>query len=407
MDLNKLLGKNVSELKSCNKIAVATLIERFGPITILELSKRSSLSRATISNMLDELISEGLVKNTKKDKSTGGRKPDKYNIISNNRCMLGLSLGRYKINGLLTNLKAEVIEHRIANIVGDDIEKDIIPAAFDVISNIIRKNKEINKKIIGIGISFPGTINNVTGEIYDSPNIGGVGLNLKKIFSKYFNFPFYVENDANSIALAEWWFGSAKNKESILYIYAGRGTGCGVLINGEIYRGSNKVAADIGHSIIDIDGEKCHCGAYGCVETYTSYSAIIKRFKENAKRGASTTVNIDDFNKFNEFEIVDDIIDSAIRGDQLSFNIISETGRILGIACANLLNLFDPELIIIGGNLIKAGHILIEPFINVTLSRSKKIIRKRIKIEKSNLGSKAPAFGGVAIVLENFFQTII
>ena len=115
----------------------------------------------------------------------------------------------------------------------------------------------------------------------------------------------------------------------------------------------------------------------------------------------------DDFNKFNEFEIVDDIIDSAIRGDQLSFNIISETGRILGIACANLLNLFDPELIIIGGNLIKAGHILIEPFINVTLCRSKKIIRKRIKIEKSNLGSKAPAFGGVAIVLENFFQTII
>jgi N-acetylglucosamine repressor len=405
MDLKKLLGKSVSELKSSNKIAIAALIERFGPITILELSQRSSLSRATVSNMLEELISEGLVKNTKKDKSTGGRRPDKYSIISNNHYILGLSLGRYKINVLLTDLKSTVIEYRNLKIEGNDIEKDIIPQAFEAISNLL--NKEIKTKIIGVGISFPGTINNQTGEIYDSPNIGGEGINLKKIFYKYFNLPVYVENDANSVALAEWWFGAAKNKESILYIYAGRGTGCGILINGEVYRGSNKLAADVGHSIIDINGEKCHCGSYGCVETYTSYRAIIKRFMKSVKIGAYTELNIDDFCKLNEYEIINKIIDSAIKGDQLSIDIISETGRILGIACANLLNLFDPEKVIIGGNLIKAGDILFEPFVNLALSRSKKIIREKVKIEKSNLGPMASAFGGVAVVLENFFQTII
>ncbi|MHB8278571.1 MAG: ROK family transcriptional regulator [Candidatus Humimicrobiaceae bacterium] len=404
MNLSKLLGKNVSELKTYNKIAIATLIERFGPITIMELSKRSSLSRATISNMLEELINEELVKLEKKDKSTGGRRPDTYNIIPNSRYLLGLSLGRFKVRGLLTDLKANIISEKQIDTNGYDIEKDVIPKAVNIVNELLSKSKEVSNKVSGIGISFPGTIDNITGEVYDSPNIGGVGINIKEIFAKYFDIPIFVENDANSIALAEWWFGSGKNKEFILYIFAGRGTGCGILINGEIYRGANKIAADVGHSLIDIDGRKCRCGNYGCVETYTSYNAMIRRFEENVKRGVSTNLEIENNSRLKETEVIDNIINSAIGGDLLSSNIISETGRILGIACANLVNLFDPEVVIIGGNLIKAGRIIIDPFIKMVKTRSKKITREKLEIIVSKLGPNPSTLGGIAIVLENFFQ---
>ncbi len=400
----KYSGKDNSKLRNFNKIALVSIIEKFGPITLKEISKYSNLSRGTINNIINELIKIGFIVKDSKSVSTGGRKPDLYNLNMDFFYSIGINIGKRKVRAIIINLKGSIILEKVEHYSENHELEDIIPIIFKIIDDIFKDIGDSSKKIIGIGVSFPGTIDNVTGEIYHSPNIGGVGKNLKNLLSRHSGLPVFVENNSNASVLGEWWFGAGKDKEFVLYVFASYGTGSGILIKGEIYRGANHTAADIGHSVVDIDGKQCHCGNYGCVETYTSYKSIVRRFEEYAKRGTPTSLNFYRNNLIGTSSKFEEIINYAKLNDDLSVQVIVETGRLLGIVCSNLVNLYDPNIVILGGGLIEAGDLFFKPFSEMLRNRSKKIVRNKLEIVCSALEPNAATIGAATVVIKDFLK---
>ena len=401
-------GKDVTELRNLNRAVVLTNIYKYGPISKSKLAEIGSLSRVTITNILDKLLEQGLIIFQSKGKSTGGRQPGLFKLNYDAFFALGIDIGESEINGILINLKGEILQKETVEYKIDN-KKDAINLVVDkstkIINSLLKFRNLLIEKVYGIGISFPGTVDPITGIIYDSPNVDGVGLSLKEILKKKINInvPIFIENDANAAALGEYWFGSGMNKKFILYIFAGEGTGCGLVIDGKIYRGFNHAAADVGHTVIDLNGRKCRCGNFGCVETYSSYESIAQRFEEKIKQGETSSISINGDSQTDVIK-VERIIEEAKKGDQLASKIIEETGRILGIACVNLINLYDPDIVIIGGKLSKAKKLITDPLEKLIRDRTKVIQRDRLLITQAKLEPNACAIGAAALVIEDLFK---
>lgn len=400
-------GKDVTELRNLNRAVVLTNIYKYGPISKSKLAELGSLSRVTITNILDKLLEQGLIIFQSKGKSTGGRQPGLFKLNYDAFFALGIDIGESEINGILINLKGEIlkketVEYKINN---NNTINLIVEKSTKIINSLLKFPNLLIEKVLGIGISFPGTVDPISGIIYDSPNVDGVGLSLKEIFKKQINIniPVFIENDANAAALGEYWFDSGMYKNFILYIFAGEGTGCGLVINGKIYRGFNHAAADVGHTVIDLNGRKCRCGNFGCVETYTSYESIVRRFEEKIKQGETSSISINGDSQTDIIK-VERIIEEAKKGDQLALKIIEETGRILGIACVNLINLYDPDIVIIGGKLSKANELIMDPLEKIIKDRSKGIQRDRLLITQAKLEPNACAIGAAALVIEELLK---
>lgn len=402
-------GKDVSELRNLNKSIVLKIIYIKGPISKSNLSELSSLSRVTITKIIDDLIKEELILLKSKGESTGGRQPYLYEFNYNNFSTIGIDIGESEIRGIVADLKGKIIYEKVSKF-SKEMHKNrvnvVIEESAKLIEYLQKQSNIVLRKLIGVGISFPGTVDPETGEIYDSPNLGGIGLLLKKLFYKKIKckVPLFIENDANAGAFGEYWFGAGKDKDFLLYIFAGEGTGCGLVIDGKIYRGLNHAAADIGHTIIDINGRKCRCGNYGCVETFTSYSSIVRRFEERVKQwGESSSMSIKEENN-NNIEKVNEIINEAKKNDQLSLKIIEETGRILGFASLNLINLYDPNILILGGRLSTADKLIMDPLEKIIRERAKNIQKRKLIITRSKLEPNSCALGVVALAINDFLN---
>jgi len=387
-------------LRESNTSVLLSLINEKGLTTKSELSKLSSLSKSSISNLLESLINKKLIVSQSKRASNGGRKPKEYKINPNAHYAIGIDIGVQEVKGIIINLQGKIL---IKKSLDANYKKNTIINHVYKIINIIYNSFKEKEKILGAGISFAGLVDPKTSKIYYSPNIGGINESFKNLTKMLaMKIPLFIDKDANLAALCEYWFGSGKEKNTVLYIMADFGTGAGLVINGEIYRGYMGSACDPGHTTIDINGKSCVCGKFGCLETFTSYNAIIERFIEKYKKGGKTNIDEKDILSKNKMS-VSKIIENALKGDPISLDIIKETGQLIGIAGSNLVNLFDPEIVILGGGLTSAKNLLFDPFKRLIVEREK-IIQRKLIIESSKFGNDTCAIGAATIVLKNFFK---
>lgn len=313
--------------------------------------------------------------------------------------IIGIDIGGTKISVVLADKKGKIIEKKLLNTKLNKQSRDSIREVQDTVNLLLFDHRVQGKALLGIGISAPGPVDPKTGSVGDSPNLPGwKGIKLKDMFKKKFKAPVFVENDANASALAEKFFGSAKKLDNFIYITASTGIGSGIVIRGEVVDGASFSAGEIGHMTVMPMGQQCNCGKRGCLEAMASGTAIAKQARRLlADGGKSKILKIQpEPTKIT----AKDVSAAAVKGDELAKSLMRNAGHFLGIAVGNVMNLLNPEMIILGGSVLKTGKAYWQAMKKTAKREAWPNTFKACKIVKTELGDKVADIGAVSLVLE-------
>jgi glucokinase-like ROK family protein len=272
------------------------------------------------------------------------------------------------------------------------------------IQTIKSKYKSKGKKIVGIGVGINGIVDTQEGKLIFAPNLGWRNVNIKQDFEEKFDLPVSVDNNTRTMGLGESWFGTGKNTKNFFCINIDYGVGGSFFIDEKIYRGTSFGAGEIGHTTVDIAGEICSCGNRGCLETVASVKALRKKVYEGYLSNVKSSI-------FDGAEIqsVDDIrsaqiFEAANNGDQFAISLIRETGEKIGIGIANIVNTLNPEMVVINGEIISTGEILLEPIVSTVMKRGFRSSVNATKIVLSKLGNMAYLKGAIVLATQHIFD---
>jgi len=389
-----MLHKFIIESESGSKnAAIKKNIIRFyinnGPSTIADLAKELDLSVPTTTKLIAELIEDGFVLDFGKQETVGGRRPNVYGLNPDSGYFVGVDVKRFRVNISLINFKGEVIDYR-ANI---PYHLENTPEALSVLCRLIVKfideEPAFKDKILCLGINVSGRVNSESGYSYsyfyfeERP--------LSELIENQVGVKCFIDNDSRAMAYGEYMCGVAKEEKNMIFVNIGWGVGIGIIVNGRLYYGKSGFSGEFGH-IYTFDNEViCHCGKKGCLETEASGLAIHRMLLERVKNGSNTILQKKI--ESNKPLFLEDIIDATLEEDILSIEIIEEVGNNLGRSIAALINLFNPELLVIGGTVSLTGDYIMLPIKSAIKKYSLNLVNKDTEIKLSKLGSKAGAIG--------------
>ncbi len=252
---------------------------------------------------------------------------------------------------------------------------------------------------LGVGVGAPGPLDRERGVVVIAPNLGWHNLPLRDLIGERVGLAATLDNDANCATLGEWWTGAAKGGRNVVGITIGTGIGGGLILDGRLYHGSSDVAGEIGHTTIDSNGRRCKCGNYGCLEAYTSGPNIALRAREALESGERSILpelvggDVERITAATVYE-------ASERGDALAREVVRDTARFLGAGIANLLNVFNPDVVVIAGGVTQAGDALFEPLRAEVRRRAFKPAVDACRIVPGTLPGTAGVVGAVATFLQ-------
>ena len=399
--LEELNDDNISGVAYKNIQVKKNIISYFcehGSSTIADLCKEFNLSTPKVTTILTELINEGLFKDLGKVHSTGGRRPNLYGMIPESVFFLGVDVKQSHINIGLTDLSKNLIaiKENVPYTLSNN--KDSLNDLVEIIKSFV-KHLSINKeKILGLGINLSGRINYSTGYSYSFFHFNEEPLS--KTLEKELGIKTFLENDSRAMAFGEFSSGVVKDEKNVLFLNMDYGIGMGVMINSQLYYGKSGFAGEFGHIPIFDNEIICNCGKKGCLETEASGWALTRMFKEKIKGGSSSLIfkntNISD--KSIDAIKLKDIINGAINDDVLAIELIAEIGEKIGKGIALLINIFNPELVILGGRLAETGEYIELPLKSAINKYSLSLVNSDTKVKRSSLGEKAGVIGACLLV---------
>jgi len=381
------------------KKKVISYFANIGNATIAELGKELNLSVPKITSILNDLIHDGLVKDHGKVDSTGGRKPNVYGLVPDSGFFLGIDVKTHHINIGLTdfqkNLLSSVdnIPYRLSN------SEQSLEELCAIISNFIQELPIPKTKILGIGINLCGRINYAKGYNYNIFHFNDDPLS--KIIEDHVGIKVFLENDSRAMAYGEFCSGVVDKEKDVLFLNLDYGIGMGIMINNQLYYGKSGYSGEFGHIPVFQNEIICKCGKKGCLETEASGWALIQMFKERLQAGASSSVYPDHGNLDNI--ILDDIIKAAQNDDVLAIELIAKIGKKIGKGIALLINIFNPELIILGGSLSSTEDYILLPIKSAINKYSLSLVNNDTQIKISSLGEKTGVIGACLLVRHRLF----
>ena len=394
------------KVRKINKSIILNTLRLNAPISRARIANLTGLNRGTVSNIVNALLDEGLVSENAQEDSKVGRPGISIGLRSDGGAVIGVEIGVDFIAILLTNFVADTLWETRVETSPSQSQTDIIGQAEVLIDQALAIAQEQHLRPLGMGIGLPGLINIRQGELIIAPNLNWRNVPLRLMWNQRFSLTIYVENEANLAALGEYYFGVARGVDNFIYLSSGIGLGGGIVIDGNLFRGGYGYAGEIGHMQRDPHGERCSCGRIGCWETQVGPRAVLRRVKEEFQIHPEQSL-LDacqgDFNNLT-FETV---VKFALEGDEICRRAIEEVAAYLGEGIADLVNTFNPELIVIGGAFI-LGKDILEPIINKTIFSSALLpSTDNLRIAFSERGDNACAFGAVAIVLDDILREMI
>ena len=389
---------NVVELKNnLQKRKIIKQLFLYGAMANTDLGKYVKLSTPKIISLLNELKAEGFVEELGQGNSSGGRRPNLYGNKEDAFYIIGISINIYKTSVSIYNAKnLKVSDDHILTLTISN-GTSIIDPIVEFTENIIRENQIPREKIWGIGIEMPGLVDSETGinktyMVSDQP--------LAQVFREKFGMEVLIENDAKTLAFAELRFGLAHLKQNVLAINLDWGIGMGIIVNGKLYKGRDGFAGEFGHIPMVDNGILCKCGKQGCLETIASGTAIARMAIEGIKAGRSSLLNQLVDEDLEKIEI-QKVVEAALMGDQYSISILAKVGHWLGKGFAYLIQIFNPEMIILGGRMSEASPFILPPIQQAIQIYCNPELGNEIEIIASELGSQAGIQGVAALVLEH------
>jgi len=391
-------------LRGMSTLAVLQVLRQGGPVSRVEIAAATGLTPATISNVVATLIDCGIVREAGFGRSNGGRPPVLLEFDPKAFYLAGVDLGVSKIIAVVTDLQGGVVSRVRADLDIRAGTQGIVDRMFDAMSKAFSQ-AGMGSRVAGIGISVPGLTDPANGVSVFAPNIPSwYNVPIVDLFKRRFGLPSWVENDARAMTLGEARFGAGRGRRNLIGVNVGRGVGAGLILNGQLYRGQRGGAGEIGHTTIDPDGPVCPCGNNGCLEVLASGPAIAAAAIRAVSTGVSTRIRDLVGGKIENIT-AEVVSEAANAGDVLARRLIAEAGRCLGIGIANAVNLFSPEMVVIGGGVSRAGELLMEEIRNTVRKRAFTTMVNLPEIVPSALGEDASGIGAAALVLEVMLET--
>lgn len=261
-------------------------------------------------------------------------------------------------------------------------------------------------KVTGVGIGAPGPLDFHRGVVLLAPNLGWKDMPLRDRISEALKLPAALDNDANCAALGEWWQGAAKGSDHALAVTIGTGIGGGVILHGKIYHGASDCAGELGHTTIDMDGRRCACGNYGCLEAYTSGPAIALRAAEALQAGYESSLRARVGGELSQIT-AQTVYDAAAEGDELALEVVRDTASYLGAGIANFLNIFNPQVVVVCGGVTAAGERLFGPMQREVARRAFKPAVDACRIVPGMLSGTAGVIGAAKAYLDQRSEGLV
>jgi predicted NBD/HSP70 family sugar kinase len=374
-----------ASLREANERRVLEVLRAEGRLTQAEIARRTGLSPATVSNIVGQLRAAGTVEVS--PTSAGGRRAVSVTLSRRAGLALGLDFGHSHLRVALGDLSHSVLAEDRLDIDTDHRASEGMAAAARLVERLLAAAGAAPGDVIGVGMGLPGPIDTATGTVGSSAILPGwVGVPAAAAMRDRLGLPVSVDNDANLGALAEATWGAGQGVADLVYIKASTGIGGALVIDGRVHRGRSGTAGEIGHTVLDEAGPVCRCGNRGCLETFVGAPVLLNLLRTRHGRDIAMR----------------EMLGMAAAGDLGCQRVIADAGRAIGVAVANVCNLVNPELVIVGGDLAAAGDLLLDPLREVV--RRFAIPAAVPGIAGGVLGERAEVLGALALVLRETEQ---
>ncbi|MFL6213375.1 MAG: ROK family protein [Blastocatellia bacterium] len=358
LDFDKLHTASKDRMRDINEAIVLNLIREQQPISRIQITRTTGLKISTVTVITRRLMEKGLILEQGVAPSNGGRKARLLGLRPEKVCVVGIDIGVTRTTLALGDFNGEVIHQEV-------IPTGRRPLPF--LEKLIQRVEALmaaqgQVEFEGIGISATGIVDSASGRIIFSPNLGWQDIAVRDIFEKRFALPVTVDNDARASALAEIWHGRGRAAGSmhLVFVTVNEGVGSGIVVNGQLFRGSSEGAGEFGHLSLNHNGPVCNCGNRGCWELYASDRATINRFLDLQRKAGAVD------GKSDSAYTMRDVIKLAKSGDRAARASLVATAKYLALGIANIINSLNPEMIVVGGDLASVWS-MIEPVILDTL----------------------------------------
>ncbi len=379
---------SLESLRRLNRLRVIRALRDEGQISRAEIARRTGLSRSTVSSLVADLQSDGLVVERAEPGhahgAQGGRPPILLSFDASAGAAVGVDFGHSHLRVAVSDLASTILAERTRPLDTDHDAYEGLEMAAELVVETLAEAGVAREAVIGAGMGLPGPVDQGDGTVHSSAILPGwIGMTVASELQKRLEFPVMVDNDANLGALAEAAFGAGRDATDLVYLKVSSGIGAGLILNGRLYRGSAGLAGELGHVLVDPEGIVCRCGNRGCLETVAATGALVDRL-----RGTHG----DDFT-------MEAMLDAANAGDPAARRVIADAGRALGTVAASLLNLLNPEMLVVGGHLASAGDLLLDGMRESVARAALPETSRGAQLVAGVLGERAHVLGALALVV--------
>lgn len=394
-ELTGVLFKNLNLKKS-----IIQFLDKQELATISEIGKELNVSTPKIISTINELKEENLLRDNGKIESTGGRRANQFKLASGSVFFMGVEVSKYHISLGLMDLNKNMLEKPVDIPFKLKNTQDSLEKLINIINEFINASGLEKSRILRIGINLMGRINQVTGHNYNFFQF--TNLPIREVIEKATGIKTYIDNDSRAMAYAEYCLGVVEKEKNILFVNIDYGIGLGIIINGEIYYGKSGFAGEFGHNPIYDNEMICQCGKKGCLETEASGFAVIRNVQEKLKAGVGSILQRET-KKIDEITL-EEIVAACNQDDMLAIECVSAVGEKLGKAVASLINIFNPELVVLGGLLSTTNEYLRLPIKSSLNKFSSSFVNKDTELKTSKLGLSAGVMGACLLVRRTIFS---
>jgi glucokinase-like ROK family protein len=379
---------SLETLRRLNRLRVIDALRDEGLISRAEIARRTGLSRSTVSSLVSELQADGLVIERPEPAAAhgdqGGRPPILLSFDASAGVAVGIDFDHHHLRVAVSDLSSRILVEREQQLDTDHAAHEGLDAAAELVGELLTEAGVDEARVIGAGMCLPGPVHRPTGVVGSTAILPGwVGVAAADEMRRRLELPILVDNDANLAALAEAAFGAGRDAKDLVYLMISSGIGAGLVLNGRLYRGAEGLAGELGHVLVDADGPVCRCGNRGCLETVAGTDALADLLRRSHGDGLDGRA----------------IVRLAREGDLGCRRVIADAGRAIGKAAATLVNVLNPELLIVGGDLSDAGELLLDG-VRESLERSAlPTAVQAAEVVAGSLGDRAEVLGAIALVL--------
>jgi predicted NBD/HSP70 family sugar kinase len=378
---------SLESLRRLNRLRVINTLRNQGLISRADIARRTGLSRSTVSSLVTELQADGLVIERSEAASAygeqGGRPPTLLSFDASAGVALGIDFDHHDLRVAISDLSSTILAEREQALDTDHLAHEGLDAATELVAQVIAEAGVDRGRIVGAGMCLPGPVHRPSGVVGSTAILPGwVGVAAAEEMRVRLDLPIVVDNDANLAALAEAAFGAGRDAKDLVYLMISSGIGAGLVLNGRLYRGAEGLAGELGHVLVDPEGQVCRCGNRGCLETVAGTDALAELLRRSHG-------DLDGHG----------IVELATGGDLGARRVIADAGRAIGKVAATLVNVLNPELLIVGGDLAEAGDLLLDG-VRESLARSAlPSAAEAATVVAGSLGDRAQVLGAIALVL--------